>query len=37
MRDRDKVEVPQKGAVLSSELGEGLVNVKGPIRVRIVV
>jgi hypothetical protein len=36
MRDRGEVEVLQNGAILSGELGEGLVDVKGPIRVRRV-
>ncbi len=37
MRDQGKVEVLQKGIVLNGELGKGLVDVKGPIRVRRVV
>jgi hypothetical protein len=36
MRDRGEVEVLQKGAVLTGDLGEGLIDVKGPIRVRRV-
>jgi hypothetical protein len=36
MRDRGEVEVLQKGAVLTGDLGEGLTDVKGPIRVRRV-
>jgi Protein of unknown function (DUF3253) len=35
-RGRGEVVVLQKGTVLSGELGEGLVDVKGPIRVRRV-
>ncbi len=34
MRDRGEVEVLQKGAVLKGELGVGLADVKGPVRVR---
>ncbi|CAM6101619.1 unnamed protein product [Calypogeia fissa] len=34
MRDEGRVEVLQKGEVLEGDLGEGLVNVKGAIRVR---
>lgn len=34
MRDQGRVEVLQKGEVLQGHLGEGLANVKGPIRVR---
>jgi hypothetical protein len=36
MRDRGEAEVLQKGAVLTGDLGEGLIDVKGPIRVRRV-
>lgn len=34
MRDRSVVEVLQKGTILSGELGKGLADVEGPIRVR---
>ena len=34
MRDQGDVEVLQKGEVLDGDLGEGLVDVRGPIRVR---
>jgi hypothetical protein len=34
MRSRGKVEVLQKGSVLEGDLGDGLENVTGPIRVR---
>jgi hypothetical protein len=36
MRGRGEVEALQKDAVLTRELGEGLVEVRGPIRVRRV-
>ncbi|EPE33370.1 hypothetical protein GLAREA_06383 [Glarea lozoyensis ATCC 20868] len=34
MRSRGEVEVLQKGSVLEGDLGDGLENVTGPIRVR---
>jgi hypothetical protein len=37
MRARGEVEVLQKGSVLEGDLGEGLVDVAGPVRVRKVV
>jgi hypothetical protein len=36
MRGREEVEVLQKGTVLEGDLGEGLENVVGPLRVRKV-
>ena len=36
MRDRGEIEVLQKGEVLDGNLGEGLENVTGPIRLRSV-
>jgi len=37
MRKKCKVEVLQKGTVVEGDLGEGLIHVVGPIRIRRVL